>query len=130
MSIYRVRGSKGATLFLRPTLLNTNRFSHFFSQRPRFSGKTVIKYPTHLKRVATLPCEMFVRKNRNDPELTEANSHARLSHSKQLLKNIHPMMLASFCYGHTEKPAECTQNVHTPIKKDPAIKRLCTSFSH
>jgi len=36
---------------------------------------------------------MFVLKNRNDPELSEANSHARLSHSKQLLKNIHPMTL-------------------------------------
>jgi len=38
---------------------------------------------------------MFVL-NRNDPELSEANFQARLSHSKQLLKNIHPMMLALF----------------------------------
>jgi len=29
---------------------------------------------------------MFVLKNRNDPELREANFHTRLSHSKQLLK--------------------------------------------
>jgi len=27
----------------------------------------------------------------------EANFHARLDHLKQLLKNIHPMTLASFC---------------------------------
>jgi len=36
-------------------------------------------------------------KNRNDPEMGEPDFHARLSHSKQLLKNIHPMVLASFC---------------------------------
>jgi len=53
---------------------------------------------------------MFELKNRNDPELSEANFHARLSQSKQLLKNIHPMTLASFCSltkniysDHTEK---------------------------
>ena len=50
----------------------------------------------HLKRVATLPCEMFVLKQRRVPELNEA-ARARLSHSKQLLENIHPEMLASFC---------------------------------
>jgi len=38
---------------------------------------------------------MFVLKNCNDPELSEANFHARLSYSKQLLKNIHSMTLAS-----------------------------------
>jgi len=36
-----------------------------------------------------------VLKNRNDAELE--NFHASLSHSKQLVKNIHPMMLGSFC---------------------------------
>jgi len=39
---------------------------------------------------------MFVLKNRHVAELNEA-ARARLSHSKQLLKNIHPVMLASFC---------------------------------
>jgi len=39
--------------------------------------------PSHLKRVATLPGEVFVlKKNRNDPKLSEA----RLCHSKHLLK--------------------------------------------
>jgi len=33
-----------------------------------------------------------VLKNRNYPQLSEANFHARLRHSKQLLKNTHPMM--------------------------------------
>jgi len=44
-----------------------------------------------------LPCEILVLKNRHAPELNEANTHARLIHSKQLLKNIHSMMWASFC---------------------------------
>jgi len=38
---------------------------------------------------------MFVLKNRHAPELSEANSHARLSFSNQVLKNIHPAMLIS-----------------------------------
>jgi len=36
---------------------------------------------------------MLVLKNRQAPELSEENSHARLGYLKQLLKNIHPMML-------------------------------------
>jgi len=40
---------------------------------------------------------MFVRKNRYAPELSAASYYAKLSHSKQLLKNIHPVMLAHFC---------------------------------
>jgi len=39
---------------------------------------------------------MFVHKNDNQPELSEVNFHVRLNHSKQLLKKIHPMMLALF----------------------------------
>jgi len=35
---------------------------------------------------------MFVLKNRNEPELSDANLHAKLSQSKQLLKNIHPVI--------------------------------------
>jgi len=40
---------------------------------------------------------MLMLKNRRASELSEANSHAKYSHAKQLLKNIHPLMLASFC---------------------------------
>jgi len=40
---------------------------------------------------------MFVLRNRHAPEPSEANSNARLSGSKQLLKNIHSVMVASFC---------------------------------
>jgi len=46
---------------------------------------------------------MFVLKYRFLPELCEASSYARLSHSKQLLKysqNIHPVMLASFLFTY------------------------------
>jgi len=39
---------------------------------------------------------MFVIKKRGASELSEANCHARLSRSKQLVENIHPIMLASF----------------------------------
>jgi len=42
---------------------------------------------------------MFVLKNRYaHAELSEANFHAKLSHSKQLLKNIHPVILALFLF--------------------------------
>jgi len=41
-----------------------------------------------------MPCEIFVLKNRHAPEKSGANCHAKLSHWKQLLKNIHQMMLA------------------------------------
>ena len=61
------------------------------------SSLAEVNIPPHLKCITTLPCGMFVLKNCNDPELSEANFHAILSHSKQLLKNIHPMTLASFC---------------------------------
>jgi len=41
---------------------------------------------------------MFMLKNHNDPELSEANFHARLRHSKRLLQSIHPMALVSFLF--------------------------------
>jgi len=54
--------------------------------------KALYKYTSFLsfpfKRVATLPCEMFVLKNCNYPKLSEANFHAILCHLKHLLKNI------------------------------------------
>jgi len=37
-----------------------------------------------------------VRKNRHVPQMSGANCYGKLSYSKQLLKNIHPMMLAQF----------------------------------
>jgi len=39
---------------------------------------------------------MSVLKNRHAPELSEANCHAELAHSRQMLENIHPAMLAPF----------------------------------
>jgi len=69
---------------------------------------------------------MFVLKIRSDPELSEANFHARLSHSKQLLTNIHPVMLASFCsltkrylqWSHrkTRRMTDCT-HIRQPRRK-------------
>jgi len=40
---------------------------------------------------------MFAFKNCTNPEMSGANFQTRLSHSKQLHKNINLMMLASFC---------------------------------
>jgi len=64
---------------------------------------------------------MFVLKNRLAPKLSEANCHARLrlSHWKQLLKNIHPLMLASSC-SVTKK---C---VHWPYRKHRMTDWHCT----
>jgi len=45
---------------------------------------------------------MFVLKNHNDPELNEANFHARLNHWKQLHRNIHPMVLSSFLFTNEQ----------------------------
>jgi len=78
---------------------------------------------------------MFVVKNRHALELSEANSHAKLSHSKQLLKNIHPMMLASFLFTDkstftvTRNTLKIPQNGRlyaypSTKKKDVTTKRL------
>jgi len=45
---------------------------------------------------------MFVRKNPHAPQLSEVNCHARFSHSKYLLKNIHPVTLTSFLFTDEE----------------------------
>ena len=52
------------------------------------SGKGITKYPTTRETRRYTVCEMFVLKNRNEPDLSEAISEARLSHSKQLLKKL------------------------------------------
>jgi len=59
-------------------------FKHYFTGR------------LNSKCVTTLPCEMFAFKNAPDPVMNGANCHAKLSHLKQLLKNIYLMMLAQF----------------------------------
>jgi len=56
-------------------------------------SKTIRPY---LKHVNKLPCEMFMLKNQHAPELSEAK--ARLSHLKQLLKNIHTTTLELFLF--------------------------------
>jgi len=40
---------------------------------------------------------MPVLKNGDAPEPSGANCHAKLRHSKQLMKNIHPILLVQFC---------------------------------
>jgi len=57
-------------------------------------SKAIIKYPTilQMRRYTT-----SVLINGHAPEMNGANWHAKLSHSKQLLKNIQPILLAQFC---------------------------------
>jgi len=44
--------------------------------------------PLHLKRVATLPCETAMFKNRHVQEVLEVNCHIRLSRSKTVFKYL------------------------------------------
>jgi len=62
--------------------------------------------------MATLPCEMVLLKNHNDPELNEATCRARFSHSKQLLKNIHPVTLAAFPFTDEKVVTVATLKIH------------------
>ena len=64
----------------------TNYKNFFHQQTQWISSKLIMKDSSILKHVATLPCEMFVWKQRHAPELCEANCHATLSHLKQSLK--------------------------------------------
>jgi len=53
--------------------------------------------PPHHQRVATLPCEVAVLKNRNDPELTEANWIIFMFTDEKIFG------------GHTKKVAQLSQ---------------------
>jgi len=89
------------------------------------------------KCVATLPCEVFVLKNRNDPLLSEVSFHARLSHSKQLLRYIHPMMLSFLFTDEKMFTVTIQKNLQndqlyahpTTKKKDIITKCLYTQLS-
>jgi len=63
-------------------------FQNFFTVRlsVKFATNSCLNIPPRLNYVATLPCEISVQKNRRPREVTEANSHVRLSHSKNSFK--------------------------------------------
>jgi len=120
-------------------------FQNSFSGRlsSKFLPKQQLKIPPYLKRVASLPCEIFVLKNRHELELSTANSRARLNHSQQLLKNIHRVMSASFCSltkhvyrgGHIDKRTQNARLYGTHIRqlrrKTSRQNALApTTFSH
>jgi len=65
--------------------------SNFAKCRPIFKWNVQF----YLKHVATF--KMYVLKNRHVVELIGANCHAKLSRSRQMLENIHPVMLATKC---------------------------------
>ena len=94
----------------------------------RLSSKVLIT-KSHIKRVATLPCEIVVFKNRNDPELCEENWE--LSHSKHMPKNIYPVMLASFLF--TDKKIfiiAALNNRHNDWQNASAVtKKIWHNFS-
>ena len=54
----------------------------------KFATKAYLNVPSHLRNVATLPCEISMFKNRHAQEVIEANWHVglRLSHSKNCFK--------------------------------------------
>jgi len=68
--------------------------------------------------IATLHCEMFVLKNRHASGLSGANCHARLNHSKQLLRHIHLMMLAQICWLTNRY----LQWLHRNPKESPTVR--------
>ena len=81
----------------------------------------------------TLPCEMFVLKNRCAPELSEVNAHARLNHSKQLLQNIlrcqHRFcsLTKTLTVAVSKNPQNDQPHAHpSSKKKDVATKHLHT----
>ena len=50
----------------------------------KFATNSYLNILAHLKRVATLPCEISMFKKRNAQEVIEANCHVRLRPLKKL----------------------------------------------
>jgi len=68
-------------------------------------------------------CEMFVLKNRHAPEPSEANWHARLSHSIQLLKNIR---LVHDWFTFTDEKIFTVATAKDPCAKWPTVRPAAT----
>jgi len=98
-------------------------FSKFFHRQvwQYITGKELIKYPTKSQTaVATLPCEMFVLKNRHAAELSEANCR-----SKQFLKySLNDVSIIVSIIIHWQKH---TYNDHT--EKSTAWATVHTSIN-
>jgi len=56
--------------------------------RTKFAIRSLLNISSHVKHVATLPCEMPMFKKYIAQELSEESCHARLNQSKQLLKKF------------------------------------------
>ena len=54
----------------------------------KFATNSYLNIPSHLKRVATLPCKISMFKNRSAQEVIEANCHVKLRPLKKLLKYL------------------------------------------
>jgi len=93
--LHRVR-KKGATLFLHLSWPNAKWFSQFFTGR--LASSFLKSNNNYLTKPET--CRYTTLRNvcaQKSQLPRDERSDARLSHSKQLLTNIHPMTLASFC---------------------------------
>ena len=62
---YTVSGKKRTNSVLGITSSNTGRFPKFFQCRNllEIRNKTLLNFPPHLKRVATLPCDKLMSEN-------------------------------------------------------------------
>jgi len=84
-----------------------NSFTGRFSGK--FSTKSSLTIPPHLNCVITLPCEISVFKKLSCSRSEyEASYHAKLSHSKQLLKFLIVILalFSSLNKRYTEQPYE------------------------
>jgi len=116
-------------------------FENIFTDRlsSKFMGKRWSNIPPHLKCVATLPCEMFVLKIRNDPKLSEATFRARVDAQKYPPNDVSIIFVhwqKDVCSGHAENPTEwpvvCTSINQEERRCDETPMHTCTqlTFSH
>jgi len=68
---------------------------------------------------------MFMLRNGCAQELREANTHEIFSHSKQLLKNVHQIMLTSFLFtgeNISRKTSSDRERVHLSAGQCPGAQ--------
>jgi len=94
-------------------ILTNFQNSFIDSLSSKFVVKQLCNIQPHFKRVATLPCEMFVLKNRHVPGAEWSELPWKLSHLKQLLKysssDVSTVLFTDEKYrycGHIENPKE------------------------
>jgi len=69
------------------SILNINRLPQSFRDS-KFTIKSLLNIPPNVKGVAAVPCQIPMFKQSDAEELSEASCHAKVSHSKELLKKF------------------------------------------